>query len=70
MIIRTRRRYITAATALVEHGVTPPGVNQPELYRQRFGQIVLPRSADWWEATRPLRERFDAPEPVRVETAR
>jgi hypothetical protein len=70
MIIRTRRRYITAAKALVEHGVTPPGVNQPELYRQRFGQIVLPRSADWWEATRPLRERFDAPEPVRVETAR
>jgi hypothetical protein len=70
MIIRTRRRYIAAAKALVEQGVTPPGVDEPGLYRQRSGLVILPRSADWWEGTRLLRERFDAPEPVRAETAR
>jgi phenylpropionate dioxygenase-like ring-hydroxylating dioxygenase large terminal subunit len=68
MIIRTRRRYIAAAKALAEHGVAPPGVDQPQLYRQRSGLVILPRDADWWEATRPLRERFDAPEPVRAAT--
>jgi hypothetical protein len=67
MIIRVRRRYIAAAKALRENGVTPPGVDQPEAYRQRFGQVVLPRSADWWEATKRLRERFEVEEPVRAE---
>jgi LigXa C-terminal domain like len=66
MIIRVRRRYIAAAKALRDHGITPPGVDQPELYRQRFGQAVLPRSADWWEATRDLRERFEVEEPLRA----
>jgi phenylpropionate dioxygenase-like ring-hydroxylating dioxygenase large terminal subunit len=60
MIIRVRRRYIAAAKALREHGIAPPGAEQPASYRQRFGQIVLPRTADWWEATAELRERFEA----------
>jgi phthalate 4,5-dioxygenase oxygenase subunit len=60
MIIRTRRRYIAAAKALRDQGITPPGVDRPEVYRQRFGQVVLPRNVDWWEATRLLRERFEA----------
>jgi hypothetical protein len=67
MIIRTRRHYIAAAKALRDQGITPPGVDQPELYRQRFGQVILPRDADWWEATKELRERFDATEPLRAE---
>ena len=59
MIIRTRRRYLAAAKALRDQGVTPPGVDQPQAFRQRSGLVILPRNVDWWEATRELRERFD-----------
>jgi phthalate 4,5-dioxygenase oxygenase subunit len=68
MIIRTRRRYIAAAKALRDHGITPPGVDQPAAFRQRSGLVILPRSVDWWEGTRELRERFEAPESVRAAT--
>lgn len=60
MIIRSRRRYIAAARALAEDGTPPPGVDQPESYHQRSGQVILPRNADWWEATKEQRERFEA----------
>ncbi len=62
MVIRTRRRVIGAAKALRDGGVVPPGVDQPQVYRQRSGGVVLPRSADWLEATRALRQAF-APVP-------
>jgi phthalate 4,5-dioxygenase oxygenase subunit len=61
LIIRTRRRLIAAARALQGSGTPPPGLENPELYHQRSGGIVLPRNVDWWEATRELRERFNAP---------
>jgi phenylpropionate dioxygenase-like ring-hydroxylating dioxygenase large terminal subunit len=65
MIIRTRRRLINAAKAMREHGTTPPGVDNPELYRIRSGGIILPRSADWIETTQPLREpSVPAGEPI------
>ena len=32
-------------------GNIPPTVDHPELYRQRSGGVMLPRSADWVEAT-------------------
>ncbi|HEU0167584.1 MAG TPA: Rieske 2Fe-2S domain-containing protein, partial [Chloroflexota bacterium] len=35
MIIRVRRRLIAAAKALRDSGITPPGVDTPEVYRQR-----------------------------------
>jgi phenylpropionate dioxygenase-like ring-hydroxylating dioxygenase large terminal subunit len=60
MIIRSRRRYINAAKALRDHGILPPGVESPRSYHQRSGQVILPRAVDWWEATQPLREKFDA----------
>jgi len=66
MIIRTRRRYLAAARALRDQGITPPGVDTPEAYRQRFGQAILPRNVDWWEATKEARERFEAPVPQRA----
>ena len=44
----------------MEDGTVPPGEDQPELYHQRGGQIVLPRDVDWWEATKELRESFNA----------
>jgi len=68
LIIRTRRRLLACARALQEAGAVPPGVDQPEVYHQKSGGIILPRSADWWEATREVRERFLAPAPE-VQTA-
>ncbi len=55
MVIRTRRRMINAAKALRDHGITPPGVDNPRVFRERSGGVLLPRSADWLEATRELR---------------
>jgi len=57
MIIETRRRMMKAAIDLRE-GVVPPAVDRPELYRTRSGGVVLPREADWLEATRELRRAF------------
>jgi phenylpropionate dioxygenase-like ring-hydroxylating dioxygenase large terminal subunit len=64
LIIRTRRRLIAAARALEEHGVVPPGVDDPELYRQRSGGVILPRDANWWDATAERRAEFAAQTPV------
>ena len=57
MIVRTRRRLIRSAVAHRE-GTTPPGVDSPELYRQRSGGIILPRDVDWIESTKELRKAF------------
>jgi hypothetical protein len=57
MIIRTRRRLMKAASEL-QRGIIPPTVDHPELYRQRSGGVILPRSADWVEATEGLRTAF------------
>jgi nitrite reductase/ring-hydroxylating ferredoxin subunit len=59
-ITRMRQRLLAAVKALRDHGTTPPGVDQPEVYRQRSGGVILPRSANWWQATKELRERFEA----------
>jgi phenylpropionate dioxygenase-like ring-hydroxylating dioxygenase large terminal subunit len=68
LIIRTRRKLLASARALASQGITPPGVDTPQAYHQRSGGIVLPRSADWWDATAHLREQFDAvPEPVKAQ---
>ncbi len=48
-IITARRRMIRAARAL-EQGITPPGVDNPEVYRQRSGEMILPRTQDWWQS--------------------
>ncbi len=60
MIIRTRRMLLRAARALAEDGTPPPGVENPQDYHLRSGQVILSRDADWWEDTRDLRERFEA----------
>jgi hypothetical protein len=60
LIIRTRRRMINAARALEEQAVTPPGVDNPELYRQRSGGVLLPRDVNWWDATEAQRTQFTA----------
>src|SRR5205085_10798407 len=58
MVIRVRRRLIEAARAFAERGLTPPGVDSPELYRVRSGGALLPRDANWLEATAELRKAF------------
>jgi hypothetical protein len=58
MVIKTRRRMINAAKAFREQGVVPPGVDNPEFYRQRSGGVILNRNQDWFEATRELRKAF------------
>jgi phenylpropionate dioxygenase-like ring-hydroxylating dioxygenase large terminal subunit len=58
MVIRVRRRLIAAVQAHMNHGVTPPGVDDPDVYRVRSGGVFLPPDADWVEATRELRQAF------------
>jgi len=57
MVIRTRRRLINAARAFQE-GITPPGVNSPEVFAVRSGGVLLPKTVDWWEGTAELRRAF------------
>jgi hypothetical protein len=69
MVIRTRLRLIRAARALQDKGEIPPGVDNPAFYRQRSGGVILPRSVDWFEATRDLRRAFvEYPEEFVLET--
>jgi LigXa C-terminal domain like len=58
MVIRTRRRLLAAARSLAEHGVVPPGVDDPGVYRTRAGGVILPNSDDWLESTKDLRRAF------------
>ncbi|HUZ77555.1 MAG TPA: Rieske 2Fe-2S domain-containing protein [Chloroflexota bacterium] len=58
MIIRVRRRLIAAAQALADSGTVPPGVDHPDVYLQRSGGAILPKGADWIEATADLRKPF------------
>ncbi len=58
MVIRTRRRLISAAKALVEAGVAPPGVDNPAVYQYRSGGVILPRNSDWLKATEELRKAY------------
>jgi len=60
MVIRVRRRLMEAARAHAERGVTPPGVDNPEVYRVRSGGAILPKDANWLEATAELRKAFVA----------
>ena len=65
MIIRVRRSLLQAAKDLRENGVVPPGVDNPQIYRQRSGWALVPKDSDFWEELRPLREGFQQ-EDIRV----
>ncbi|WP_206922132.1 Rieske 2Fe-2S domain-containing protein [Alicyclobacillus suci] len=58
MVIRVRRRLLAAARALAEQQIVPPGVDHPEVYRNRSGGVLLPEGADWIEDTKELRKAF------------
>ena len=63
LIIRMRRRLIASAKALAENGTTPVGVDNPEVYRQRSGEMILPRSEDFWVSYQAKRARFNSSVP-------
>jgi phthalate 4,5-dioxygenase len=54
MIIRTRRRLLSAARALRDQGTTPPGVDEPALYRLRSGGAILPKGVNGLEVLRDV----------------
>jgi phthalate 4,5-dioxygenase len=56
MVILTRRRAIAAAKALAQKGELPGCIDHPEMYLVRSGGVVLPREADWLDATKELRK--------------
>jgi phthalate 4,5-dioxygenase oxygenase subunit len=58
MVIRVRRRLIAAAKALRDKDEVPPGVDSPEVYRQRSGGVFIEEGADWVEATEELRQAY------------
>jgi phthalate 4,5-dioxygenase len=68
MIIRTRRRLIVAAEALRDKGTIPPGVDEPEVYRQRSGGVILDQDQSWFEATTEGRRAYvdNSPETIRA----
>ena len=60
MIIRARNRLIQAAEALQKEGIAPPGVDDPTVYRQRSGALLLSKeiTTGWFEATTDQRAAF------------
>ncbi len=58
MMIQVRRRLMNAAKALRDEGVTPPGVDSPELYRVRSATVVLRKGENWQEAGRSYFQAF------------
>ena len=53
-IIRMRRLLIRATKALRDQGTIPPGVDSPEVYKVRSGNVILPNGLNGIEATRDL----------------
>lgn len=47
MIIQTRRKLLRSARALRDSGITPPAVDNPEVYTVRSCSAVLPGDVDW-----------------------
>jgi phenylpropionate dioxygenase-like ring-hydroxylating dioxygenase large terminal subunit len=50
-IIALRKRLLTAAKALRDHGTTPSEVWDPECYYTRSDAVLLPADAPWFAAT-------------------
>lgn len=53
-IIQVRKRLMTAARALSEHGTPAPGVDRPASFCVRSASAVLPAGAPWVDAVKPL----------------
>ena len=53
-IIQMRRRILETARALREGGVTPPGVDDPSVFRVRSATAILARDTPWLDEVREL----------------
>ncbi len=53
-IIQVRKRLLEAAKALRDEGITPPGVDMPELYHLHGCEMNLPEGANWTEACKDM----------------
>jgi phthalate 4,5-dioxygenase oxygenase subunit len=61
-IIRVRRALTNALRALREEGVTPPGVDNPDVFRVRSASGILPTDVGWIEGTNAwVQAKPDAP---------
>jgi len=63
-IIRFRRRLMDGAKACRETKAVPPGVLEPQLYRVRGAAAVLPKDADWLDATKEIRKLIPGTNPA------
>ncbi|MBM2809731.1 MAG: Phthalate 4,5-dioxygenase [Chloroflexi bacterium] len=61
-IVLARHVLRQAARDLSERGVVPVTVDQPDLYETRSGRIILPKNANWIEATEQNRKAFSGPQ--------
>ena len=66
-IIRMRRLFIKQVRMLRDEGVTPPGVDKPDVYRVRSGAIILPNGVNGIEATQDLQWKALTEEPPVLE---
>jgi phthalate 4,5-dioxygenase oxygenase subunit len=55
MVIRIRQRLLDVVRAHADEKLTPPGLDNPDVYRTRPVSCTLPVEADWLEATEGLR---------------
>ena len=54
MVIRSRRKLLDSVRALRDQGVTPPGVEKPELYRMRSGGLLAAPGVDALELAKDI----------------
>jgi hypothetical protein len=66
-IIRMRRLLIRATRALQNDGTIPPGVDNPEVYKVRSGNVILPNGVNGIEATQDLQWAALKGEPPKIE---
>jgi phthalate 4,5-dioxygenase oxygenase subunit len=66
-IIRMRRLLIRATRGLINEGTVPPGVDNPEVYRVRSGNVILPNGVPGIEATQDLQWKA-LEEPIKAST--
>jgi phthalate 4,5-dioxygenase oxygenase subunit len=62
-IIRARQRLMDEARTFKESAASPPGALNPAVYRARAAAAVLPKDADWIEATKELRKAIPGVNP-------
>jgi phthalate 4,5-dioxygenase len=58
---KARRMLLRLAKGLREHGATPLGVREPEIYRVRGASVVVPDNVSWVES---VKERVTVVKPA------